>query len=464
MGRCAARSIALGVVVVVLGVVGPARWGSAVDGVKLVAETGKLAEFGDAVAISGDLAVVGAPNDSAGDARVGVAYVFRRIEDGSWIQTAKLVASDGRVGEHFGEVVATDGDTIVVWAQFASSAEAVTGAAYVFSRVPGEVDAWQEVVKLAPSAIESGEGFGLAVEGDVIVASGMETIEGEYVGAVYIFGRDEGGEDQWGQVRRLLPAAPERYFGSRVSLSGDTLLVKTVGSDLVGDVHVYERNQGGSDQWGWVMTLVRPDSVALYSKFGDSLALDGDTAVISAPMVNLGEGQVGAFYVFARETGELASWSLVTETLGDQTARLGHRVDLSGDTALVFVSGEDGPCEFEGACPTLRIYSRDHGGPGQWGLVTRVWPWDGADWFTFGTALAIDGTAVFVGAPKAEPLFGPGSVYVYSCGDGTGEGDICGGLAIGAPSLTSSGHAALVASLALAAVLLMARGSARRRS
>ncbi|MBW1686156.1 MAG: FG-GAP repeat protein [Deltaproteobacteria bacterium] len=212
------------------------------------------------------------------------------------------------------------------------------------------------------------------------------------------------------------------------------------------------------------MTLPRPDSVGMFSYFGRGVAVDGDTAVISAPGVDLGEGQVGAFYVFAREPGEPASWSLVSETLGDQTTRLGERVDLSGDTALVFVIGEDGPCEFEDSCPTVRIYSRDHGGPGEWGLVTRVWPWDGADWFTFGTGLAIDGTAVFVGAPKAEPFPGPGSVYVYFCGDGSGEGDLCGALGIGAPSLTVSGRAALVASLALAAVLLTGRARTKRCS
>jgi hypothetical protein len=453
------------VVVVALGVVGPARWGSAVEGVKLAAETGKLAQFGNSIDIRGDLAVVGAPNDDVGGARAGAAYVFRRLEERLWTQTAKLAASDGSVGERFGERVATDGDTIVVWAEYGSTAEGVTGAVYVFSRVPGEADTWQEVVKLAPSVIGSTAsfGYGLAVEGDVVVASALELIESEYVGAVYIFGRDEGGEDRWGQVTRLVPAAPERSFGFALSLSGDTLFVGARDSDDVGDVHVHERNQGGPDQWGWVMTLARPDSVDPYSKFGDSLALDGDTAVIGARGVNMGEGNVGAIYLFAREPGEPASWSLVTEKLGDETLLLGELVDLSGDAVIAWL-WEDGPCEFEGECHTVRLYSRDHGGPDQWGLVTRIWPWDGADWFTFGTGLAIDGTAVFVGAPKAEPLPGPGSVYVYVCGDGSSEGDLCSGLGIGAPSLTASGRAALVASLALAAVLLTGRARAKRRS
>ncbi|MBW1686155.1 MAG: FG-GAP repeat protein [Deltaproteobacteria bacterium] len=190
----------LGVVVLALGVVGPALRGSAVDGVKLVAETAKTAELGDAVAVSGDLAVVGAPNDKVGDVRSGAAYVFRRLEEGPWIQTAKLAASDGSVGERFGEVVAIDGDTLVVQAGRGTVTEGVSGAAYVFEILPGETDAWQEVAKLAPSAIESGESFGqrLALEGDVVVASALEIIETEYVGTVYIFGRDEGGEGQWG--------------------------------------------------------------------------------------------------------------------------------------------------------------------------------------------------------------------------------------------------------------------------
>jgi hypothetical protein len=468
MGRGSAKSIAVGVALVVLGVVAPARWGSAVIGVKLAADAANVAVFVHAVDIRGDIAVVGAPNDETGGVRAGVAHVFRRLQGGGWTQTAQLVASDGGSGERFGDVVAIDGDTIVVGAEFAHTPAGMVGAAYVFARVPGEADTWQELAKLAPEAGEPDEttdfGYSASVDADVVVVSALGIVESEYVGRAHIYARDEGGAGQWGEVACLYPPEPERTFGFAVSLSGDTLFVGARDSDTGGEVHVYERNEGGPDQWGWVMTLPRPAATNPSGDFGESLAVDGDTAVIGAPGVNLGEGEIGAFYVFTREAGQPASWSMVSETLGEQTSQLGERIDLSGDVATVWVRGEDGPCGYPRSCPTVRLYSRDHGGLDRWGLVARVWPYDGADWRFFGTDLAIDGSAVFVGAPKAEPLPGPGSVYAYVCGEGSSDGDVCRGLWMGAPSLGASGRAALVAILVLAAVLLAGLGRAERRS
>ncbi|MEZ5978865.1 MAG: FG-GAP repeat protein [Planctomycetota bacterium] len=89
--------------------------------------------FGYAVAISGDTVVVGAPNeDSAatgvdGDqsddsaASAGAVYVF--VRSGSvWSQQAYLKASNTDASDRFGQVVAIDGDTLVVGAPFERSA------------------------------------------------------------------------------------------------------------------------------------------------------------------------------------------------------------------------------------------------------------------------------------------------------------------------------------------------------
>jgi hypothetical protein len=94
-----------------------------------------LDQFGGAVAISGDTAVVGAPYDSVGaNSHQGSVYVFIRV-GGTWTQQAQLFADDGAAGDEFGWSVGIDGDTIVVGAHadnvFANTDQ---GSAYVFVR------------------------------------------------------------------------------------------------------------------------------------------------------------------------------------------------------------------------------------------------------------------------------------------------------------------------------------------
>jgi len=67
-------------------------------------------EFGDSVAISGDLAVIGAP---AGDQReTGAAYIYRREAPDRWRQIVRLPGR--RAGEQFGARVAIEGNRIAV--------------------------------------------------------------------------------------------------------------------------------------------------------------------------------------------------------------------------------------------------------------------------------------------------------------------------------------------------------------
>ena len=90
--------------------------------------------FGNSVALSGDVALVGAPGrDTAGAADVGAAYVFVRSA-GSWIMQAMLGADDAAAGDDFGLSVALSGDTALVGAPYHPTSGAVdSGAAYVFT-------------------------------------------------------------------------------------------------------------------------------------------------------------------------------------------------------------------------------------------------------------------------------------------------------------------------------------------
>ena len=99
---------------------------------KLVGDdTGAEDLLGQAVALSGETAVLGAPGDTPIGTGSGSAYVFVRSE-GVWTQQAKLTASDAAMGDQFSQSAAISGDTIITGAPMDDSLGGNSGSAYVF--------------------------------------------------------------------------------------------------------------------------------------------------------------------------------------------------------------------------------------------------------------------------------------------------------------------------------------------
>ncbi|NJP04964.1 MAG: hypothetical protein HC837_04715 [Chloroflexaceae bacterium] len=70
-------------------------------------------------------------------------------------------------------------------------------------------------------------GRAVAIDGDTVVVGAPESDMGNASGqgSAYIFERNAGGADAWGQVARLLPARPatENRAGYAVAIDGDTV-------------------------------------------------------------------------------------------------------------------------------------------------------------------------------------------------------------------------------------------------
>ena len=78
-------------------------------------------------------------NDDRG-VNAGKAYTFQNRE-GTWVEAAKFTASDGRAGDEFGVSLALAGDIAVFGAIGSDAHGEGSGAAYVFERRDGHVDA-----------------------------------------------------------------------------------------------------------------------------------------------------------------------------------------------------------------------------------------------------------------------------------------------------------------------------------
>ena len=377
-------------------------------------------ELGFAVAISGDTAVAGAAREDAGGSQAGAAYVFQRDEGGvdNWGEMKKLLASDAQADDQFGFRVAISADTVIVGAAGEAAGGTQAGAAYVFQRDEGGAENWGEVKKLTASDAEASEIFGnsVAVSGDtVVVGARWESSGGNLAGAAYVFQRDEGGAENWGEVSKLLASDAQAgdEFGVSVAVSGDTTIVGAWREDALGSAagaaYVFGRNEGGADNWGEVKKLLASDGEA-GDNFGNSLAVDGDTVVVGAH----GEDPAGAAYVFQRDEGGTDNWGEVkklTASDGEASRIFGHGVGISGDTAVVGARLDDSEGWAAGAA---HVFRRSQGGTNNWGELTKLTASDAEAGDEFGSSAAVSGDTAVLGALK-EDAAGPdaGAAYVF---------------------------------------------------
>ena len=357
--------------------------------------------FGYSVATNGDTVVVGAygKNWQPGAPPIfdpisrGAAYIFERNQGGAenWGQVKILTPSDAAANDRFGWSVAIDVDTVVVGALVKDSNR---GAAYIFKRNQGGAENWGQVQKLTASDAAGGDNFGssVSINADTVVVGAW--VKNSNTGAAYIFERNQGGSEHWGQVQKLTAsnAAANNYFGYSVSIYGDTVVVGAYGK-LPGAAYIFERNQGGSEHWGQVKELTASDGIG-GDQFGISVAINIDTVAVGANHGN--RGTSGAVYIFERNQNGAEGWGQVKEITADDANLLdefGISVAIDGDTLVV---GAWAMNLLTGGA--AYIFERNQNGIEGWGQVQKITASDVAAHDQFGSSVGIDGATVVVGA------------------------------------------------------------------
>ena len=373
--------------------------------------------FGWSVSISGDTVVVGAANDDDNGESSGSAYIFDRDQGGinTWGQVKKITASDGAIADYFGSSVSISEDTVIVSAQKDDDNGTDSGSAYVFYRDEGGIDYWGQVTKITASDGDADDWFGIsvAINGEtVVVGVPWDDDNGVDSGSAYAFNRDQGGNDYWGQVKKITASdgAMEDYFGYSVSTSGDTVVVGAYGDDdnglISGSAYIFYRDQGGTDNWGQVRKITALDPAA-NAYFGYSVAISNDTVVVGAYGDDENGYMSGSAYIFYRNLGGSDNWGQVTKIIAAEGVvfeKFGWSVSISGDT--VVVGAKDNNDYFSGS-GSAYIFYRDQDGTDNWGQVTKIAASDPALSAFFGYSVAISNDTVVVGA------YGDGSGYIF---------------------------------------------------
>jgi len=316
-------------------------------------------EFGEALAIDGSSAVVGSPTDDPlGINNAGSAYVFERVGN-TWVERAKLWASDASPGATIGDAVGVSSGVVVLGSGRATGVSAFSGLAYVFE---GGGSSWVQTARLIPSDAAQGDSFGdsVAVDGTrlVVGASNADLPTGGNQGVAYVFESPSPGV--WVEVQKLsAPGTLNEYFGFDVDLQGDTLLVGAAGANAVGSssgaAHLFQYAAG---RWHYSQMLVGLDTRA-NDQFGAWVALDGDTAIASAHGTDDFASNSGGGYSFS-PTGLI--WQQVGKLLPEDsyTSHLvGLELALSGRTAILGCPFDNSACPQDPACHSGAAYIFD---------------------------------------------------------------------------------------------------------
>jgi hypothetical protein len=285
-------------------------------------------------------------------------------------QTAELTASNGAASDELGTSVAISGSTIVAGAPLRTvGANADQGLVYVFTEPAsgGWTNATQTAELTASDATATDEfGAAVAISGSTIVVG--TPFRNNYRGAAWVYTEPAGG---WvGTPTNPMTQTAELSatnggtgddFGNSVGVSGSTIVVgaqgQAVGSNnYQGAAYEYTEPAGG---WSGTTTqtaeLTASDGAA-NDNLGNAVAVSGSTIVAGSPA---GQGGTGSAYVYTEPTG---GWSGSTTNPLHQTAELAAS--------------------------------------------------DGAFNDVFGSAIAVSGSTIAVGARSHNN--GAGAVYVYS--------------------------------------------------
>ncbi len=350
-------------------------------------------DFGQAVALNGTTAVVGAP-------RRNTVHVFEKNPDGSWTEQAVLTGSTTAGDDRFGFAVSLAGDFLLVGAYQHSP----SGIAYVFQKNPD--GSWVEHSTLEGTGLTNNARFGYA-----LALQDNEAVIGAYqhnnaVGTVFVYGYDDGTEkwtatDQWEPSQ--VNAGESLLFGRNIHIQGDQAAVGALFADGGrGRAYLYRRDT--ADGTWQEQGLLTAGDAEPRDFFGWSVSIQEGLALVGAASADIGQGNA---YLFEFDpTSEM--WLEANRFQGDRSglpAITGTRIACTDGQADIYTCSGIDLLSF---LPTTQM----GGIPGV--RVNDIWGWTDPD---TGTPYAIvgreDGTAFVDVSDPLNPVY-LGNLFLHT--------------------------------------------------
>jgi FG-GAP repeat protein len=204
------------------------------------------------------------------------------------------------------------------------------------------------------------------------------------------------------------------YFGSAVSLTGSTALIGADGdSSFKGAAYLFTKLNGA---WSQGQKLTASDGMA-GDEFGYRVTLSDATLLIGAFTATVnGNTSQGAAYVFTKSSNTWSQSQKLTANDGGLFDNFGAAVALDGETIVVAANGATvGGNPAQGAVYVFTFSN------GTWTQTQKLTANDGAAYDNFGLSVALEGSMILVGSPRAAvgSNAAQGAVYVFTESNGS---------------------------------------------
>ena len=251
-------------------------------------------KFGWAVSIFYDYAIVSSPWDNDNGFHSGSVYVFKRDGD-NWTQHSKLTADDGTAVDEFGWSVYISGSYLIVGSRWDDDLGINSGSAYIFKC---DGDNWTQHSKLTASDSGDGDNFGFSTSlyGNYALIGAPHDENGVNTGSAYIFKRNG---NNWNQIEKLVPndTLIVSDFGKAVTFYDEYAVVSADNNyynDLYGTVFVF--NDNGSN---WIQLEKLNDFFRTpYDNYGFSICMSGQNILIGSVGDDVMGDNSGSAYVY----------------------------------------------------------------------------------------------------------------------------------------------------------------------
>lgn len=381
-------------------------------------------EYGYSAEASGKTVIVGAFSHKVGThTNEGEVFVFTRPTTG-WRSTtpvATLTSPNGGTDDQFGEQVAISGRLIVVGANDRNSG---TGAVYVYTEPKtGWKTTSHPTAQLSIAGATTGDHLGddVGISGDTIIAGAEGRDVGSHVaqGVVAVFTKPASGWHNETQQAELWASdgVANDGFGSYASISGNTIVGGSwAHNSFAGDADVFVKPASG---WanGTETTKLLGTGVTAGDEFGTAVSISGDTVAVGAPVHSASaSSHGGAVFLYQKPASgwaaapTLSETAEISETNGVDGSYFGEGTDIAGGLLMVGATNETvGAHSRQGAVyPVFRPL----GGWTTSTTSTRLLAADGQANDGLGSAVAIGDGEVVGGADQGHG--GRGAAYLWA--------------------------------------------------
>ena len=352
--------------------------------------------FGTSVAISGTLMVVGAPYDDTGSSDAGAVYVYDLSSGTPTVPVVTLNNPHPVANDNFGRAVGISGTRVVVGTPFDDTGATDSGSAYVYDLSSGTPMVPVATLNNPTPASNDFFGFSVAISGTrVVVGAVLDSSGGLFAGSAYVYDLNSGTPMVPVVTLNNPSPAESDNFGNVVAISGTRVVVGAPSDDTgatdAGSAYVYDLNSGTP---AVPVTTLNNPSPALGDRFGNSVAISGTRVVVGAPSDDTGATDSGSVYVYVVSSG---TPTVPVATLNNPSPAVqdsfGRSVSISGTRMVVGAHQDDTGAVDAGSAyvydlssvtPTVPVATLNNPSP--------------AVGDRFGSSVAIDGTAIAIGA------------------------------------------------------------------